>query len=678
MAVRADHEHERRPRTPVRKDERGMHVEGGPEGRGGGAPDGRAPMATNRRFITFVLLLLALNYLLVALFAPGTERAVRLPYSPQFLEQVRDGNVQRISAQGDTVEGQFKRPVRYPPNDRQIEPTRFFETEVPAFADDEELIELLQDNDVTIEAEPINDGRGVLLSLLLGFGPVILLVALFVYFARRSASAGLNPLGGFGRSRARRVEASEQRVTFADVAGIDEAKAELTEIVDFLKNPERYQRLGGRIPRGVLLSGRPGTGKTLLARAVAGEAGVPFYSLSASEFVEAIVGVGAARVRDLFKQAKESSPAIIFIDELDAVGRSRSSGVGFGSGANDEREQTLNQILTEMDGFESDQAVIVLAATNRPEILDQALLRPGRFDRRVTVPPPDKDGRRKILEVHTRSLPLADDVDLDRLAATTPGMVGADLANLANEAALQAARRSHEKVQMSDFTDALEKIVLGAPRGMVLSDEDRRRVAYHEGGHALVGMLTPGADPVRKVSIIPRGQALGVTLSAPDLDRANYEREYLIGRIRVALGGRVAEEVVYGSITTGAESDIQQLTEIARGMVGRWGMSERIGPVAVLPSDGSGPLLPGAAEVSEETQRLVDEEVRRLVDEQHEAVTRLLTEHRARLDSLVAALLERETLDEDEAYAAAGVSQSIPHREEAPYQAVAPMDRPVR
>ena len=398
-------------------------------------------------------------------------------------------------------------------------------------------------------------------------------------------------MGAFGRSKARRVEVGEQKITFADVAGIEEAKAELSEIVDFLKNPDRYQKLGGRIPKGVLLSGRPGTGKTLLARAVAGEADVPFFSISASEFVEAIVGIGASRVRDLFKQAKEAAPAIIFIDELDAIGRSRSAGANFGG--NDEREQTLNQILTEMDGFESNLAVIVLGATNRPEILDAALLRPGRFDRRVAVPAPDKDGRRSILEVHTRSLPLADDVSLDRLAATTPGMVGADLANLANEAALMAARRNHEKVEMADFTDALEKIVLGAPRGTVLSDEDRKRVAYHEAGHALVGMLTPGADPVRKVSIIPRGQALGVTFSAPDDDRANYEESWLLAKIKVALGGRVAEEIVFGTITTGAESDIQQLTQIARGMVGRWGMSDGDRPDRGAPAGAERPAAAG-------------------------------------------------------------------------------------
>jgi cell division protease FtsH len=398
---------------------------------------------------------------------------------------------------------------------------------------------------------------------------------------------------------------------------------------------------------------------------VAGEAGVPFFSISASEFVEAIVGIGASRVRDLFKQAKQASPAIVFIDELDAIGRSRSAGVGPFSGGNDEREQTLNQILTEMDGFESGDAVIVLGATNRPEVLDPALLRPGRFDRRVTVPPPDKEGRRKILSVHTRSVPLADDVDLDRLAASTPGMVGADLANLANEAALLAARRQHEKVQEADFTDALEKIVLGAPRGIVLSEEERRRTAYHEAGHALVGMLTPGADPVRKVSIIPRTMSLGVTLSAPDAERTNYDEDYLTTRIQVALGGRVAEEVVYDSISAGAESDIQQLTQIARQMVGRWGMSRAIGPIAVIPSEVQGPLLPGASEVSPATQKVVDEEVRRIVEEAHVVVTRLLTENRDKLDRLTEALLEAETLDEVDAYRAAGVPRP-PTGEAAP------------
>ena len=445
-------------------------------------------------------------------------------------------------------------------------------------------------------------------------------------------------------------------MTFDDVAGIDEAKAELTEIVDFLKTPDRYARLGGRIPHGVLLFGPPGTGKTLLARAVAGEAHAAFFSIAASEFIEAIVGVGAARVRDLFAKAKEAAPSIIFIDELDAIGRSRQGSAGI-TGANDEREQTLDQILTEMDGFESTQAVVVLGATNRPEILDPALLRPGRFDRRVAVQPPDRNGRLKILQVHTRSMPLADDVDLEALASTTPGMVGADLANLANEAALLAARRDHEKVQMADFTDSLEKILLGAPRGIVLSPEDRARTAYHESGHALVGMLTPEADPVRKVSIIPRGQALGVTLSTPDSDRVSYSREELEAKIKVSLGGRVAEEIVYGKITTGAESDLEQLTQIARQMVGRWGMSDKLGPITLLPSDGQGPLVGGipVSETSPQTQWLIDEEVRRIVDDAHDEVTHLLSDHREQLDNLTHALLEAETLDAPDAYAAAGV-----------------------
>jgi cell division protease FtsH len=387
---------------------------------------------------------------------------------------------------------------------------------------------------------------------------------------------------------------------------------------------------------------------------VAGEAHAAFFSIAASEFIEAIVGVGASRVRDLFTKAKAAAPSIIFIDELDAIGRSRDGAVGI-SGANDEREQTLDQILTEMDGFESSEAVVVLGATNRPEILDPALLRPGRFDRRVAVQAPDRAGRVKILEVHTRSMPLADDVDLETLAATTPGMVGADLANLANEAALLAARRGNDQVHMADFTDALEKILLGAPRGIVLSPEDRERTAYHESGHALVGMLTPEADPVRKVSIIPRGVALGVTLSTPDADRVSYSREELQAKIKVSLGGRVAEEVVYGKITTGAESDLEQLTQVARQMVGRWGMSEKLGPVTVLPSDGRGPLFPGAGAPSPQTQWLVDEEIHQMVEDAHAEVTQLLSEHRDQLDSLGQALLKAETLDALDAYAAAGV-----------------------
>ena len=482
-----------------------------------------------------------------------------------------------------------------------------------------------------------------------------------MFFLRRAAqqAGGGGMLGQFGRSKARRAEGGEDtRVNFTDVAGIDEAKEELSEIVDFLKKPEKYQKLGARIPRGVLLSGQPGTGKTLLAKAVAGEAAVPFFSISASEFIEAIVGIGASRVRDLFQQAKDAAPAIIFIDELDAIGRSRSGGGGFSSGGHDEREQTLNQILTEMDGFETGDGVVVLAATNRPEILDKALLRAGRFDRRVAVQAPDKVGREMILKVHTRSVPLDDDVDLTGLASATPGMVGADLANVVNEAALIAAKREHPSVRQADLTDALEKIVLGTARSVVQSEEDRRRIAYHEGGHAIVGMLTQGADPVRKVSIIPRGQALGVTMSAPDADVFNYEESYLRGKIKVALGGRVAEEITFGTITTGAESDIQQATQIARGMVARWGMSDEIGFVAVQSSGGDGPLLPGVSETSEATQRLVDAEVRRIIEEAHSDVRNLLERERDKLDALAEALLRDETLDEVDAYAAAGIGRA--------------------
>ena len=608
--------------------------------------------------------LLALNYWAASRVSQEAPR-VRIPYSPFFLDQVRSGNVEAIVSKGTAVQGLFERPARYPPKSTD-KPTKRFSTEIPAFADTNALSLLLQRKGVVINAEPLDKGSPWWQDLLLGFGPTLLFLALLVYLFRRSAAAG-GGLMSFGRARARRYEAGERRVSFADVAGIDEAKAELSEIVDFLRNPDTYRRLGGRIPRGVLLSGPPGTGKTLLARAVAGEAGVPFFSMSASEFVEMIVGVGASRVRDLFAQAKAAAPAIIFIDELDAIGRSRSGGIAVGG--HDEREQTLNQILTEMDGFDPSAGVIVLGATNRPDVLDSALLRPGRFDRRVAIAPPDRAGRRAILEVHTRGVPLAPDVDLDSVASTTPGMVGADLANLVNEAALLAARRGHERVQVEDFTDALEKIVLGAERKIMLSDADRARTAYHEAGHAIVGMLTPGADPVRKVSIIPRGMALGVTFASPATDRFSYDQTYLIARIKVALGGRVAEELVYGDITTGAEADIQQLTEIARRMVGRWGMSPTIGPIAVLPADGQIPFRPDGGDASPRTQELVDEEVRRIVDEAHEEVTSLLAKERARLDALARALLEHETLDEREAYEAAGVQP--PERVDEPRRPVA-------
>ena len=575
---------------------------------------------------------------------------LRVPYSPFFLDQVNAGHVKDITSKGTAVQGTFTQPQSYAGS----KATTLFQTEIPTFADNTTLSALLRTKGVVVNAQPLDTGGSWWQNLLLGFGPTILFVALLFWLVRRAGKMQ-NILGSFGRSRARRYQPSGDRVTFADVAGIDEAKAELSEVVDFLRHPDKYRKLGGRIPHGVLLSGAPGTGKTLLARAVAGEANAPFFSMAASEFVEAIVGVGAARVRDLFAQAKAAAPAIVFIDELDAIGRSRTSGVAGFSGGNDEREQTLNQILTEMDGFDPSVSVIVIAATNRPDVLDQALLRPGRFDRRIAVQPPDRAGREAILKVHARDVPLGPDVDLGRIASTTPGMVGADLANLVNEAALLAARRNHDVVNESDFADALERIVLGAERQVMMSPQERRRTAYHEAGHAIVGMLTDAADPVRKVSIIPRGVALGVTFAAPETDRFTYREPEVHAKINVALGGRAAEEVVFGETSTGAESDIQQLTEIARQMVGRWGMSSAIGPVAVLPRDGAGPLLPGAAEVSPDTQRLVDDEVRRIIDESHQQVVDLLRDNRSKLDALAAALLEYETLDEKDAYAAAGV-----------------------
>jgi cell division protease FtsH len=639
------------PPAPMPQDKGRWRVAPAPDGRGTPEEPKPTPPHRLRWFWITAALLLAIN-LLGLVMAQSSQPRVKVPFSPYFLQQVRAGRVESISSKGDTIKGTFSSKVVYP-SGSGAKPTTLFSTQVPTFWSSDSLTALLQAKGVEVNAKNPNPGRSVFSAILLGFGPTLLFIGLLWFLARRAQSAGggLGGLGNFGRSQARRVDPKTIRVMFDDVAGIDEAKAELTEIVDFLKTPDRYVRLGGRIPHGVLLYGPPGTGKTLVARAVAGEAHAAFFSIAASEFIEAIVGVGAARVRDLFAKAKEAAPSIVFIDELDAVGRSRQGSAGI-TGANDEREQTLDQILTEMDGFESTQAVVVIGATNRPEILDPALLRAGRFDRRVAVQPPDRAGRLKILQVHTRAMPLADDVDLEAVAATTPGMVGADLANLANEAALLAARRNHDKVHMADFTDSLEKILLGAPRGIVLGPEDRERTAYHESGHALVGMLTPEADPVRKVSIIPRGSALGVTLSTPDTDPVSYSREQLEAKIRVSLGGRVAEEVVYGKITTGAESDLQQLTQIARQMVGRWGMSDKLGPITLFAGDGG---VPGANETSPQTQWLIDEEVHRIVEGAHAEVTQLLTEHREQLDSLTHALLEAETLDALDAYAAAGV-----------------------
>ena len=627
--------------------------------RGPGAPaDGgddsspKTPRLTARDAVA-LLVLLGVNWLVVMWLFSGSASRVTIPYRPTFLTQLQQGNIDSITAQESAIDGTLKKAIRYPRNDKNATTTTKFSTRVPDFADTRALDVLLQQKGVVVKAKA-PAGTPWWQSLLAALLPAALLFGFYYWVMRKQTGAG--SMFSFGKSKAKQYEpTTTQSVTFADVAGIDEAKAELTEIVDFLRDPAKYRKLGARIPRGVLLSGEPGTGKTLLARAVAGEAGVPFFSMSASEFVEMIVGVGASRVRDLFAQAKAAAPSIIFIDEIDAIGRSRGSGAYGGS--NDEREQTLNQILTEMDGFDASTGVIVLAATNRPDVLDSALLRPGRFDRRVAIQAPDSNGREQILRVHTRGVPLAPDVNLAGLAATTVGMVGADLANLANEAALLAARLERVQVTMSDFSDALEKIELGAARKLTLTPADKRRTAYHEAGHALVGMLTPGADPVRKISIIPRTQSLGVTVSAPERDRFNYDKQSLLAHIMVATGGRAAEEVVYGDETTGAESDIRQATSLARNMVGRFGMSDEIGFVAVLPQDGYG-SYPGYSEVSEHTRQRIDDEMKRVVGEAHDEALQLLSENRERLEALADALFRAETLEGPEAYAAAGVSAS--------------------
>jgi cell division protease FtsH len=626
---------------------------------------------------------LLVNFFLARYFVPSADAPLTIPYT-LFKEEVSKGNVKAIYSRGENLTGRFGTAVTYPPpgDASQAEPPKGasqrglprkgpprtstdFITTLPAFVGPD-LESFLIDNRVEISAEPIQEGGSPLATLLFGFGPALLLIGFYVWLYRRAAQQGGGGLGGgllgIGKSRARRYDQeTDTRVTFNDVAGIDEAENELIEIVDFLKDPPKYTRLGGTAPKGVLLVGAPGTGKTLLARAVAGEAGVPFFSMSAAEFVEMIVGVGAARVRDLFKQARENAPAIIFIDELDAIGRARGQ---MAIGGSSEQEQTLNQILTEMDGFSSREGIIVLAATNQPDVLDRALLRPGRFDRRVVVNLPDKNGREAILKVHTRKVPLAADVDLAQLAAITPGFSGADLKNLVNEAALLAARRARDNVQQQDFLDSLEKIVLGPARPILLSPADRERIAYHEGGHAILGLVVPGADPVNRITIVPRGQALGVTYQRPDSDRYNYPEAYLRARIVGMLGGRAAEEIVYGTKTTGAESDIEQATALARQMVTRWGMSERIGMVQLAPRDNPYLNAPGAytgsKPFSEDTAKAIDAEVRRIIGESHEQALSLLAQHRTQLDALAQALLARETLNEEEILEVTGLPPAPP------------------
>jgi cell division protease FtsH len=665
-----------------------------PGGPGKSSSQSQWTMPPGRTWLWFLGILLA-NYLLVKLLLPSPESPATVPYT-LFKEEVGKGNVQAIYSQGETINGRFKNPVTYPSPDQKqqqannggaadgkdaarqqgpaakapslfarSEPTEIshFTTILPSFVDPG-LEQYLIDNGVEISAKPIQEGGSPLFTFLFGFGPALLLILFYVWLFRRASQqgGGMGGLMGIGKSKARRYDQEKDvKVTFDDVAGIDEAENELVEIVDFLKDPRKYTRLGGTAPKGVLLVGAPGTGKTLLARAVAGEAGVPFFSMSAAEFVEMIVGVGAARVRDLFKQAHENAPAIVFIDELDAIGRARGQ---VAIGGSSEQEQTLNQILTEMDGFSSREGIIVLAATNQPEVLDKALLRPGRFDRRVVVNLPDKTGREAILKVHTRTVPLAQDADLTEIAASTPGFSGADLKNLVNEAALLAARRGQNDVRYKDFLDALEKIVLGPERPLLLSRSDKERIAYHEGGHAILGLVVPGADPVNRVTIVPRGQALGVTYQRPGADRYNYPEAYLRARIIGMLGGRAAEEIVYGTKTTGAENDIEQATGLARRMVTRWGMSDRLGLVQLAPREN--PYLNtaggfgGTKPFSEETAETIDSEVRAIIGESHEQAKRLLTAHRKQLDALVEALLARETLNEEEILRATGLPPAPP------------------
>ena len=603
----------------------------------GNRPNGQTPQrgpGINRWLLIIVLVMLgiyAYSYLNPA-NTSNTSNRDELTYS-SFYSQIYDNNIKTAVFNGQTdITGQFKNPVgQY---------TQYHVIQLPN--GDNQLPQLLLSKGAVVISQPPQD-NSFWLNLLIALIPWVLVIGLFVFLTRR-AGQGQQGIFSFGKSRAKLILEDRPTTTFADVAGVDESKYELQEVVEFLKTPQKFQRLGGKIPRGVLLVGPPGTGKTLLARAVAGEAGVPFYSMSGSEFVEVLVGVGASRVRDLFDQAKKAAPSIIFIDEIDAVGRQRGTSIN----SNDEREQTLNQLLVEMDGFDTHQAVVVIGATNRPDGLDIALLRPGRFDRRVTVDRPDWNGRLAILKIHSRDVPLGPDVDLLTIARSTPGMVGADLANLVNEAALLAARRNLDRVTQKCFTEALDKILLGAERPLVLSEEDLKVVAYHEGGHALTGLLSEHADPVTKVTIVPRGQALGVTMSTPIDDRYNYSKEYLLAQIVTALGGRASEQVAIGHITTGAENDLQRVTAIARQMVIRWGMSERLGTISF--SERSSPFMGvndsvAPSDYSETTAEAIDDEVERIVSTCYARAVELLTTHRPTLDRIAQELRRHEVID---------------------------------
>src|SRR6266566_681239 len=621
----------------------------GSNGNNNGNPRPRDSMSTILFRSLIIVGVMLLVWYLFQFFAQGSnsnnQNVIDIPYST-FYVQVKDDNVKTAVFQGQDITGTLYKAISNPNTSSNVKSsTQYHVTQLPVGGPtqygDPTLIPLLLLHNVDFRAQPPADNN--LFNILLSILPWIFLIALFFFIMRR-ATQGQQNIFSFGKSRAKLVLEDRPSTTFADVAGVDEAKNDLVEVVEFLKTPTKFQRLGGKIPRGVLLVGPPGTGKTLLARAVAGEASVPFFSISGSEFVEVLVGVGASRVRDLFDQAKKAAPSIIFIDEIDAVGRQRGSSIN----SNDEREQTLNQLLVEMDGFDVRQAVVVIAATNRPDGLDKALLRPGRFDRRVTVERPDWNGRLAILKIHSKGVPMASDVDLITIARATPGMVGADIANLVNEAALLAARRNLIAVTQNCFDAALDKILIGAERPLVLSEADLNVVAYHESGHALTGLLQEDVDPVTKVTIVPRGQTLGVTQYTPLDDRYNYSKEYLEAQLVTALGGRAAEQVAIGRITTGAENDLQRVTAIARQMVTRWGMSERLGTISF--SEHKDPfagtvLATGSREYSEQTAIIIDEEVNRLVKWAYDRAVSLLTSHRETLEGIARALHLHETLD---------------------------------
>jgi cell division protease FtsH len=569
--------------------------------------------------------------------ANGPAAREETPSYSEFMAKVDEGDVKEVtmylSPNSYELQGEYVRPAN-----------RKFRVTVPK-ENAPEITKTLRDKAVQLSVKEVRSGDWVL--ILLNALPLLLLAG-FVFFLMRQMQAGGNKALSFGKSRARLLSAQQKKATFKDVAGSDEAKEELQEIIEFLKDPQKFQKLGGRIPKGVLLVGPPGTGKTLLARAIAGEANVPFFSISGSDFVEMFVGVGASRVRDLFEQGKKNAPCIIFIDEIDAVGRHRGAGLG---GGHDEREQTLNALLVEMDGFESNEGVILIAATNRPDVLDPALLRPGRFDRRVVVARPDVKGREEILRVHTRKVPLADDVDLSIIARGTPGFSGADLANLVNEAALWAARQNRKFVAMDDFEMSKDKVLMGVERkSMILSDEEKRNTAYHEAGHALVAAMTPGTDPVHKVTIIPRGMALGLTMQLPEADKHTYTKEYLEGMLAVLMGGRTAEEIFLGHITTGAGNDIERATDIARNMVCEWGMSD-LGPLAFGKKEEAiflGREIAQHRDFSEDTALQIDREVKRIVSSGYEKAKNILNSNKETLDRIAQALLEREVLDANE------------------------------